>query len=67
MSEKVTIEIETGNAAFDEGDSGYEVARILRKLANEFENYDPATLGGRILFDYNGNKVGGVKVTGKRK
>jgi hypothetical protein len=65
MAEKITIEIETGNAAFDEGNSGYEVARILRKLADEFENYGRAQFSG--LYDYNGNKVGGVMVTGRRK
>ena len=65
MAEKITITIETGNAAF-EGDSGHEVARILRKLANEFENYG-RVLYGRPLFDHNGNKVGSVKTTGNRK
>jgi hypothetical protein len=64
MTEKITISIETGNAAF-EGDSGYEVARILRKLADEFENYGRSQFSG--LYDHNGNKVGIVKVTGKRK
>ncbi|MFV1943511.1 hypothetical protein VPH49_22105 [Pseudomonas luteola] len=56
----VRIEIdETGNAAFDDGQSGtMEIARILRKLATRFED------GGipRAVLDTNGNTVGVILV-----
>lgn len=50
--EKVTIEIKTGGSAFD-GDAGQELARILRKLADRFEE------GGSpsSIMDINGNKA----------
>jgi len=50
---KVTITIETRNAVFAD-EPGYEVARILRNLADELEE------GHRpeIMRDINGNTVG---------
>ncbi len=53
----LVIRIKTENAAF--GDSpGVEVARILRRMADEFEN------GGTISTprDINGNKCGSVEL-----
>ena len=50
------VEIETDNAAFDEGYHDFEVARILRALADTLDMY-----GGRAeytLRDINGNTVG---------
>lgn len=57
--ESVTIKINTENQAFD-GDTGYELARILRGLADRFEE------GGSPskLMDVNGNKVGSVEYDG---
>jgi hypothetical protein len=53
--ERVTIAISTGNAAF-EGDYGYELARILRELADKFESgQEPLKIR-----DINGNTVGSV-------
>lgn len=52
----IKITISTENAAFDD-DSSTEVARILRKLANELESHGAGLLP-RSLFDYNGNRVG---------
>jgi acyl-CoA reductase-like NAD-dependent aldehyde dehydrogenase len=50
------IEIETGNAAFEESPAD-EIARILRKLADRLE--DGADIAESIrLMDYNGNSVG---------
>ncbi|MGV4321278.1 hypothetical protein [Bacillus mojavensis] len=47
---KVIIEIETRNAAFEDG---YELSRVLRSLADKFENGDsPASER-----DISGNKV----------
>lgn len=55
--EKIIIEIDTVNSAF-EGCEQNEVARILRKLADDLENYnEPKTLS-----DINGNKVGKVEI-----
>ena len=53
---KVTLEIRCDNAAFNEGGygPGYEVARILERLAGEVRDY----LGDNVLMDGNGNRVG---------
>lgn len=51
------LEIETGNAAFDDAPL-LEVARILRKLADEAEQSDGADHGGGVIRDANGNRVG---------
>lgn len=53
----VKIEFTTGNAAFrteDERLDEYEVARILKDIAEKIES--GATYGA--IIDYNGNKVG---------
>ena len=49
------LKIESGNAAFSDGNAGSEVARILRELARKVE--DSSDGSGR-LFDANGNGVG---------
>lgn len=57
----ITITIEADNAAFD--DSG-EVARILRELAERIDGEADRELSNPIfLRDYNGNKVGALRVT----
>jgi hypothetical protein len=53
----LTIEIETGNAAFEDDNLGFEIARILRKLADRIENDGVGCLD-MGLYDINGNKVG---------
>lgn len=55
--EQVRITIETGNAAFED-DPRSEIARILRRLAEDFESGADPTL----VRDINGNTVGGVVV-----
>lgn len=65
MSERITIEIETGGAAFDDG-AGAEAARILRKLAQRLESGDVLAGAGR-LFDLNGNACGRVTVAKVRR
>lgn len=57
---KITIDIKTDNAAFEENDS--EIYAILRKVCSEV-----GTHGNREgnLRDSNGNTVGKFKVTGK--
>lgn len=51
----LTVEIATDNAAFDP-EPGYELARILRDLADNLEQGSaPDTF---VLRDVNGNKVG---------
>lgn len=61
MSHKITITLETGNAAFEDDETG-EVARILTKLAGAFRNFtDPEDVAVK-LHDINGNPVGEVKV-----
>jgi len=59
---KVSIDVE--NAAFEEGEEGSEVARILREVANRFDG-DSLEVGRLMpLFDVNGNRVGSAKVIG---
>ena len=56
----VRINILTNNAAFEDGASGQEVARILRELAERYEASGapfPVTLR-----DINGNVVGKAKI-----
>ena len=50
----LTIEIETGNAAFADGNEAAELARILREAAQRIEH----GCTGFPLRDNNGNRVG---------
>lgn len=54
--ERFTLEIYTGNAAF-EGGVASEVGRILRELARSLEHGDADHTEGGLL-DLNGNTVG---------
>jgi len=56
MSQKITITIDVGNAAFEDYNGGNEVARILRKLADQYEETGLYTFAR--LADVNGNQVG---------
>lgn len=58
MIEHITIKIETGNAAFDDSPTG-EIARILRRLAKDFEEVG---LPDHYLRDGNGNVCGSVQI-----
>lgn len=49
----VKITIDTRNSAFDDGNCGYETARILRKVADDFEQN---TVEG-LYPDINGNFI----------
>jgi hypothetical protein len=53
----ITIKLKTGDAAF-EYDRKIEVQRILREWIAD-------GIHARLLFDYNGNRVGSVTVTGQ--
>ena len=57
----VTITISLANAAFGDN-AGPECARILRKLADQFDN--EGGVGDVSLRDINGNRCGQVSVTG---
>jgi hypothetical protein len=61
----ITITIRTDNAAFEGGASaaGAEVARILRKLANDMERY-ALKYDRWVLHDANGNTIGVVRDRG---
>ena len=60
MSERITITIETGNAAFDDNGPMTEVARILRHIAKRCEEYgDPESIRP---IDANGNTCGSITV-----
>ena len=51
---KAKIEINLDNAAFQEG--GQELARVLRNVAQDIEDYPTAEFIG--IIDMNGNTVG---------
>lgn len=55
--ERITITIDTDNAAF-EGEPAYEIARILRKLADQFETEG---VPPEKIYDLNGNACGTCK------
>ncbi|MCX7271609.1 MAG: hypothetical protein NTV19_00010 [Burkholderiales bacterium] len=55
MAEIWYVQIETGNAAFDDSPAT-EIARILRDLARRFE--EGGVDSEAVLRDINGNKVG---------
>lgn len=63
---KCKIEISMNNDAFI-GRPGSELARILREIADKAEEYDGAEdfrEFTHVLHDANGNKVGGIEVSG---
>ena len=51
----VIIKIKTGNAAFQDGNECYEVARILREVVNRLDTGDSKHM---YLKDINENTVG---------
>ena len=53
----MTITIKTTNAAFEDNET-FEIARILRHLADRAES--GFTLSGQLVRDCNGNSVGVV-------
>ena len=56
------IHIRTTNDAFQDGNQGAELARILRKLADKLDDSDQPKRGEEwIIFDVNGNKCGTVR------
>ena len=56
--EHIHINIETGNAAFEDAPAS-EIARILRKLADQFEDGQFS----QTIRDVNGNRCGEVITT----
>ncbi len=62
---KLTLTIDMDNAAFEDGNAGPELARILRRVAASVKDDDASALVGYVgpLMDCNGNKVGKVQVS----
>lgn len=58
---KLVITIEMDNAAFEDA-NGFEVARILTKLAREVKDHQLETNDTYGLMDDNGNTVGKAEV-----
>lgn len=56
--EHITIKFGTGNAAFDESPTN-EIARILRKIASDFERYG---IPPSSIHDINGNYIGEIQI-----
>lgn len=63
---KLSITIETDNAAFEDDFHG-EVKRVLDSVNSKLELVDnPKTqIFGAVLFDSNGNRVGNATITGE--
>lgn len=62
VNENITITINTGNDAFhNPGPPSFEVARILRQLADKLEN-NGVQAGEHKLMDINGQSVGKIEV-----
>lgn len=60
---ELTLNIETDNAAFEGAERGPELARILRKLADQLDADDNGRDGYEWhLSDVNGNKVGIARI-----
>jgi hypothetical protein len=57
---KFCLEIDLGNAAFDDGCAPHEVARILARLVRSMEESGVLAHDGLPLYDNNGNRVGSV-------
>lgn len=60
------LKFETDNAAFGDNDQherGYEIARILRKIADSFENAPRQGEDSEAIHDHNGNRVGELHFT----
>jgi hypothetical protein len=55
----ITITIDAGSAAFDD-EPATEIARILHKLADEFEQFGRSQFSK--LYDLNGNRCGLVSI-----
>jgi hypothetical protein len=51
------LNLETGNAAFDDGNAPHEIARILRDVARRIEGGEDCYKFRNVL-DVNGNIVG---------
>ncbi len=63
-SQTFRLSINTGNAAFDDNGPAYELARILRELADRIDGR--ACLPDEVtLYDINGNRVGLAKIAGR--
>lgn len=60
MAEKISIEFETGNAAFEDNGPTEEIALILEHLAKKFR--EDGDLDGHPVQDTNGNTVGRVTI-----
>ena len=62
------VRMETGNAAFADGNEGAEVARILREVADKIEQESKLSESCRPLRDANGGrKIGYFKTWTEQK
>ena len=64
-----TVKIDCDNSAFDFENEGepYELARILREIANKIERQNPDSLSAfATIHDANGNDVGRYALKGRK-
>ncbi len=56
--ETFELTFETVNAAFGSGNHHYEIARILRNIADSIEREKPSLASPLAIADINGNRIG---------
>ncbi|AOE44509.1 hypothetical protein SEA_SWITZERLAND_96 [Gordonia phage Switzerland] len=61
-SDQFKLSIRTDNDAFADGNRNAEIARTLRKAADEIEWYGAGLGGEYTIFDQNGNRVGAYRL-----
>ena len=61
------VKMETGNAAFADGNEGAEAARILRKVADQIEQESKLSESCRPVRELNGNTIGYFKTWTEQK
>lgn len=58
------LEFKTDNAAFDDDAAGFEVARILREIADKYDSGVWSTNGPALpVYDVNGNRIGEYRLS----
>jgi hypothetical protein len=62
--ERITMTLETSNAAFDYEGAASEIARIMREAAARIERDGMAHPAGIVLRDVNGNRCGLLTIEG---
>jgi len=67
MASRLLIDVDLENAAFEEPNTGAEIARILRDAADRLNDVDsPFRIASFDVYDANGNWVGKIRLSPPR-